>query len=1011
MNQVQREIWQNNYKSPEDQNIEDTFKRVAKVVSDVEQNLELRKNLFNQFFNMMNQMRFIPGGRTLANAGVQGRQKATLYNCFVYHPYDVGIKDIDSMEGIFQMLAKSSKILASQGGLGVNFTFIRPNGSFIRGTNARTPGVLKFMQLWDKSSQIITMGTTLQINDKFSKKTKKKIRKGALLSALDVSHSDIFQFIRAKQQPNKFTKFNFSVLIPNRFIKAVENDEDWKLGFPDIDYPGYKEEWDGDLQDWILKEKPFIVSKTIKAKQLWNEIILSTYNRNEPGVLFYDNLNYLNPGNYCQKIITTNPCIAGDTLIQVVNKENPISIRQLAELGEDFYVYSMNPENLKMCIKLARAPRKTRQNVKLVEIKFKLKDSIKCTPDHEFYIFDNELCDMVYKKAKDLQQWDSIPSFYHQKLINSDLSNEQNDDNLVPLYLCIDSVVNLQETQDVYNVTVDDTHMYAIKLANSNRGIFIKNCGQIGMSTGVCNLGTLNLTKFYKDGEFDYNNFYRTIKYAVFFLDNVNQLSYIPLKEYENQIKNKRRIGLGCTGLGSLLYMMGIKFGSAQAQQFVDKIFKFKAETQLTTSSLLGKFKGSFKLFDSKKYFNTIWWRTLSISKEVKKDIENLGTLRNMTHSMVAPCGNSSLFLGNVSNGIQPVFMKQYQRWITVSLDQSLKLKKKGYKIPIVQNGDWYETRTFKFSKRGNQQILKGTIDSIQYQIDKNRGLAKKIIIRDYGYDFILKNNLSQQGIIEVPDLSVDDHINMLAITAKYINQSQSKTINVPKDYKYEDFKDIYLKAWNMGIKGVTTYRDGTMSAVLQKKSDAKKYQSQLQKLFHQNEGVIFQDVKIPSTSYALHYKIKDKNKKKWYVTLSFVDKQNKRPFALFIKTNCRESTEITDKVVQSMDNLALQMGINQKFIFQQKQKSQGQTNVDKIGRAIGLCLRHNIPIVKIIERLQQHSDGISTLLFHIRRILGEFIKDGTKIQGKKCQNCGSQNLIYQSGCKSCLDCANSKCE
>ena len=181
MNDFQLQVWENNYKAPEDKTIQDTFLRVAKAVASVQKDKETRQLLTKQYYRIMSQWKFIPGGRILANAGVSERNKATLYNCYVYHPYDFGIKDIDSMEGIFQTLKKSAKILASQGGLGLNLSFIRPNGSYIAGTGARTPGVIKFMELWDKASDIITMGSNKIVKDKFSTKAKKKIRKGAML--------------------------------------------------------------------------------------------------------------------------------------------------------------------------------------------------------------------------------------------------------------------------------------------------------------------------------------------------------------------------------------------------------------------------------------------------------------------------------------------------------------------------------------------------------------------------------------------------------------------------------------------------------------------------------------------------------------------------------------------------------------------------------------------------------------------------------------------------------------
>lgn len=181
MTDFQRQIWQANYKASEDNTVEDTWRRVANTAASVQQN---KQYWANKFYQILYDFKFLPGGRITANAGVQNRKNASYFNCFVYNPQDFGIKDIDSMETIFDTLKQSAKILASQGGLGINLSWIRPNGSYIHGTGVRTPGVVKFMQLWDKTSQIITLGSNKPLDDKYKQLEKKKIRKGAMLCAI-----------------------------------------------------------------------------------------------------------------------------------------------------------------------------------------------------------------------------------------------------------------------------------------------------------------------------------------------------------------------------------------------------------------------------------------------------------------------------------------------------------------------------------------------------------------------------------------------------------------------------------------------------------------------------------------------------------------------------------------------------------------------------------------------------------------------------------------------------------
>lgn len=381
---------------------------------------------------------------------------------------------------------------------------------------------------------------------------------------------------------------------------------------------------------------------------------------------------------------------------------------------------------------------------------------------------------------------------------------------------------------------------------------------------------------------------------------------------------------------------------------------------------------------------------------------------------------NTSVFAGQISNGIQPVFMQEYTRWVglvgheVTSLEQKHKNSYQGddyKKIPNINLGQWHETHLFKKTQRYGDQILTATIDGMDYEIDKSRGLIKAMDVMDYGYRYIKERDLPQTGVVDINSLTVNNHLDMLQASANFVNQNQSKTINIPEEYSYQDFKDVYFDAWKRKIKGVTTYRAGTMSAVLEDKDKKKEYQSKLQELFIQNkDNVIKHNVDIPETSYSLHHKVRDKNKKKWYITVVFADKNYQIPFAMFIRTNNRQSTQVADKVVTAMQGLLRQSGIDQNLIIDQRQKYKGQTNVDKIARAIGMGLRHNLKIKDIVETLDDNNDGLSTLLFHIRKILSVYIKDGTKIDGKSCVECGSDDLVYQQGCSTCLNCGNSKC-
>ena len=343
--ELSNDTWEKNYKAPGETTREDTWRRCANAAASVEDN---KMYYFQKFYSLFENDKFVPGGRIMANMGVAGRNKTTLYNCYVHNPGDIGIKDPDSIDGIYSCLKAQAKTLQSEGGYGINASFIRPSGLYIEGIGSRSPGVLKFMELWDKSSEIITMGSTKILGEK-KPNEKSKIRKGAQMLVLNVWHPDIEEFIVAKQTPGRLTKFNMSVGITPGFMDAVKNESAWDLVFPDTSIPEYKTEWKGDLDSWKSSNYPVITYKTINAKDLWDTIMTSTYNRAEPGVLNLDLANKLNPCEYAETIATSNPCgeivmstgvcnLASYNLpMYVIKNENDEFVFDFKPFSEDVY--------------------------------------------------------------------------------------------------------------------------------------------------------------------------------------------------------------------------------------------------------------------------------------------------------------------------------------------------------------------------------------------------------------------------------------------------------------------------------------------------------------------------------------------------------------------------------------------------------------------------------------------------------------------------------------------------
>ena len=849
------EVWENNYKYFTENTLHDTFNRQAEACVQVEKE-ELRKSLYDDFMWLLDDFKGAAGGRITANLGINDRLATTLYNCFVHHPGDINYKDPDSINGIYDMLKAQAHTLKSEGGYGSNFSYLRPAGGYIKGIGGRTPGVLKFLELWDKSSEIITSGFDDVVENR-KESEKKKIRKGAQMGVLCVWHPEIESFINAKLVPNRLTKFNLSVGVHDDFMDAVIKDELWTLRFPDTTSEHYKE-WAGDIYDWEAKGYPVVVYKTIKARELWNKITYAAYTRNEPGILFLGVANKLNPLSYVENILASNPCA--------------------------------------------------------------------------------EIC----------------------------------------------------------------------------------------MGTGVCLLFSLNLVKYIKKindkYEFDYESFERAVKLATRFADNINDISRVPLSDYNQAIQDKRRIGIGILGLGSLHYILGIRYGSQESQELTENIFKLKCETELLTSALLGKEKGSFKLFNREKYFNTVWWKTLPISQKVKEEIENIGEMRNSHHSANAPTGNMSLYVGVVSNGVEPVFAKEYYRWMIVSELERTNLKKQGFKFPDVQKSEWFETDNLKFSLSGDEQVLVGSFNNELYQVDKNRGLTKRNLVIDYGWQFV-KENFSEEKINELNsknvfattnDLSVSDHINVLKVIAKYVNMNTSKTVNLPNNYSYEDFQSLYFDAWKSNIKGITCYRQGTMTSVLESASDSSVTNSNRPKNIttsyapKRTQELVcdIKKAKIQGEAWTIFVGLLNGQPYEVFGGLSkYVDIPNKYKSGKIIKTGQYNDGSAVYNVIAGNgdDQIVIKDIVN---VFENK-------NYGAFTRILSLSIRHGTPIQFVVEQLQKDKNSEMTSFSKVMaRVLKSYIKNGTKSTlDKVCPECKSSNtIIYQEGCMMCSCCGWSKC-
>ena len=258
------QIWDMKYRYkdaaqiPLDKAVTDSWSRVAKSLASIEKSPKRWEKIF---YSTLEDFKFLPAGRILAGAGT-GRS-VTLFNCFVMGTVP------DSIPGIFDMLKEAAITMQQGGGIGYDFSTIRPSGSDVKGVAADASGPLSFMNVWDSMCQTIMSAGS---------------RRGAMMATMRCDHPDILSFVDAKSDSQKLRMFNLSVLVTDKFMDAVKNKKDWPLVFDKKVY------------------------ETVSAKYLWDKIMQSTYDFAEPGVIFIDRINAMNNLNYCETISATNPC-------------------------------------------------------------------------------------------------------------------------------------------------------------------------------------------------------------------------------------------------------------------------------------------------------------------------------------------------------------------------------------------------------------------------------------------------------------------------------------------------------------------------------------------------------------------------------------------------------------------------------------------------------------------------------------------------------------------------------
>ena len=767
---IAEQIWDAKYRfkdadgTPIDITVEDSWRRIAKALASAEGD-NLAPMVEEQFYEALEDFRFLTAGRITAGAGT-GRM-VTLFNCYVMGTIP------DSLNGIFDMLREAALTMQQGGGIGYDFSTLRPKGALVKKLGADASGPLSFMDCWDSMCRTIMSAGS---------------RRGAMMGTMRCDHPDIRDFITAKQDSARLRMFNLSVLVTDKFMKAVKDNDDWFLHFA---VELYEVTTDRDLLDLIMK---------------------SPYDYAEPGVIFIDRINEDNNLRYCETIAATNPC-----------GEQPL-----------------------------------------------------------------------------------------------------------PPY-------------------------------------------------GACLLGSVNMAKmvihpFEKNAKVNRPLLKETVNRAIRMMDNVVDVSNFPLPAQQQEAYDKRRLGLGMTGVADMLIMLGITYGSNDAITIMDEIAREIALDAYWASVELAKEKGPFPKFDVDGYLasGTFAQRLCEYDPELETAIRKHG-IRNSHLTSIAPTGTISLYAGNVSSGIEPVFAYEYTRKV---------LQKDGSKTEeLVQD---YAVKAYWdwFGEGGSEHP------------------------DDLPNYFVSAQTLPPAA-----------HLKMQAAAQKWVDSSISKTINLPEDIAFEDFKEVYWQAYELGCKGCTTYRPNAVTGSVlsvepKKKEEEAKPASDLVNVdFAEIEMRVLAQMEPtarPETLDGSTYKLKY-GMDSIYITITDIEENGVvRPFEVFINSKNVEHFAWTIGMAR-MISAIFRRPHDSRFVVQELKEvfdpKGGQfmkgKYIPSMLAAIGGIIEHHMMRIGYIEGKEVSTTKLTA--------------DEPPVMGlvkapKACPNCHGYSFKVESGCEVCVDCGHSKC-